>query len=165
MTIQRKLHDWTEADDARLAQAVTDLDPLREQYSERGVKVDEYWSAVAGRMAPEVLVTGRACQARWHDLETRRKELEARLDAPPPVDAWAQVAARVEVYERELGEATYDEVRSVGERLANLEAMVGNNADSGQVEQLRSEVASFEAKAARIEAKLDRLLAELGVKS
>jgi len=149
MTIQRKLHDWTEADDARLAQAITDLDPLREQYSERGVRVDEYWAAVAGRLVPEVLVTGRACQARWHDLEQRRKAEEQ----PSPIVAhlaWEQVAARVEAYERELGEATYDELTGVNRRLDSMETMLASVA--------------HEQQANAIEAKLDRLLAELGVR-
>lgn len=143
MTIQRRLHDWTEADDARLAQALMDLEPLREQYEERGVGAGAYWSAVAGRLVPEVLVTGTACRRRWTTLEERRKAAEQ----PAEPDAWAQVAARVEQYERELGDATYDEVRGVGERLAEI---------AGSVAVVRGDVKS-------IEVRIDRLLAELGV--
>ena len=92
----RKYHDWTEAEDTLLSQAVMDLDSLRAEYEAREVPAHQFWSAVAGRLVPEVLVTGRACQARWRDIEARRKAAEQ----PAETDAWAQVAARVEVYER-----------------------------------------------------------------
>ena len=163
----RKNHDWTDADEALLSQAVMDLDPLREQYEERGIPTKEFWSAVAGRIAPQVVVTGKACRERWCTIEARRKAALGEGER----DAWADVADRVEQYERELGEATYDaaaqtlravefirervpdEIVGVNHRLDSIETMIANNADEQQLEALRQVVKSMEAK-------VDRLLAE-----
>ena len=145
----RKNHDWTDADEALLSQAVMDLDPLREQYEERGIPTKEFWSAAAGRIAPQVVVTGKACRERWCTIEARRKAAEQ----PAEPDAWAQVAARVEQYERELGEATYDEAQRTNARLLQIEGLLADVATADDVTTVFEQVKA-------VEAKVDRLLAE-----
>jgi len=140
----RKVHDWNESDEALLSQAVMDLDPLREQYAERGIPTKDFWSAVAGRIAPQVVVTGKACRERWGTIEAKRKATEQ----PAEPDAWAQVAARVEQYERDLGEATYD---AAAETLRAVEFIR---------ERIPDEIVGVNHRLDSIETKVDSLLAE-----
>ena len=145
----RKNHDWSEQDEALLCDAVMDLDPLREQYEERGIPTKEFWSAVAGRIAAQGVVTGKACRERWCTIEARRKAAEQ----PAEPDAWAQVAARVEQYERELGEATYDEAQRTNARLLQIEGLLADVATADDVTTVFEQVKA-------VEDKVDRLLAE-----
>lgn len=133
MPIQKKIHDWTEADEALLQLAVADLEPLRQEYTARGIPARAYWSAVAGRLAPALLVTGKAACERWRTMQERK----------PPAsepDRWAEVEEMVLAYERDLQESTYD-------------AAVNMSADMAQQA----------ARLERLERKMDLLMLAWGI--
>lgn len=159
----RKLHEWTEAEETALSQAVMDLDALRAEYEARGVPAREFWSAVAGRLAPGVCVTGKACRERWKAIQDRMKQDLEKMD-----DVWEQLAVRVEVYERELGEATYDAaaetLRRIGLVGEGVTSIIGAMADCQALNDVAQSVAVNHAALLRVEAKVDRMLAEWGVK-
>lgn len=137
----KRIHDWTESDNARLEQAVLDLEPYAAACEDRGWPRSRFWDAVTGRMAPEVCVSGKACLEQWKRLQ--------KLKPPPAApDGWDRAAALCEEYERDLALETY-------ERLVELKLQLEDMAE-------RLYVGS---DALRIEAKLNRLLAELGVKA
>jgi len=140
----RKVHDWSEQDEALLCDAVLALEPLREGYEERGIPAAQYWSAVAGRIAPAVCVTGKACRERWATIEARRKEQQPKGEH----DAWADVADKVERYERDLGEATYD---VAAQTLRQMEFVV---------ERVESIGAAADVALAGLREQVDRLVAE-----
>ena len=102
---------WTTDDESRLIQAISECYPLIEYYKGRGYKKVNWWDTVAGKLAPELLVTGRACERRWLDIRSRPVQ-------PTVVDRWLEVAAAVDNYERELQEVTYDLVESIDNKLS-----------------------------------------------
>lgn len=95
-------HLWTPADDGRLEEAVTalasaDLPPTV-----------ALWSAVCGRLAPELVVTPDAARSRY--TRVRMKRLQAQIDAVthtsehpvclgPYDDMWDRTMAMVERHE------------------------------------------------------------------
>lgn len=140
----RRVHDWSEQDEALLCDAVLGLEPLREQYEDRGIPAAQYWSAVAGRIAPAVCVTGKACRERWNTIEARRKEQQQEGEH----DAWSDVAQRVERYEQDLGEATYD---AAAQTLRQMEFVV---------ERLEMIGTSTGFALEKLQEQVDRLVAE-----
>jgi hypothetical protein len=101
----RKHHSWAEEDVTALDNAVEECTPLLDHYRGQATK-GGWWDAVAGALFQKrgITVTGKACQRKWS--EGINKNTPA--DTPQMSDGWAQVAARVEEYERDLSEATYD---------------------------------------------------------
>lgn len=130
----KRLHTWEPDEDARLETAVAEMAPYRATCEERGWPMARFWDAIAGRMAPALCVSGKACYERWKRLQ------EAKPEPEPVADGWTKAAALVEEYERDLQEAALDGVNNIIQAMPDVQMV------------------------ARIEAKIDRLLAELGVK-
>jgi hypothetical protein len=124
-------HNWTEADEAALTAAVEALQPLMDHYANNvgsAGAVTGWWNAVAGRLAPGVLVTGAACKRRWGIMASKKRaELEAKDPVEPPdanEDGWQRTARIVEEYERTVGEQTRDGVEQIAVEVAVLRRML-----------------------------------------
>jgi hypothetical protein len=117
-------HQWTETDDERLLVVVDETAPLFDLYTagsqNRRYASGNAWDAVAGRMLPEVRVTGEACRHRWHGLreaQAAAAERAARTHSEPEaLDAWARVSALVDEYETSALEAL-ERVEGATERM------------------------------------------------
>jgi translation initiation factor RLI1 len=128
-------HRWNDEDDAKLEASVQALACGLPPKA-------ELWSAVVGRMAPEILVTPQAARSRYGRLVEARLEAQReesrqaardaiRSEAERPLDAWELISRRVE----ELEEAQADRIETtvyllredaelLGEGLARLERKV-----------------------------------------
>jgi septal ring factor EnvC (AmiA/AmiB activator) len=118
----RTRRTWTPEDDAALTIAVKAVLPLA--FRTR----DLWWAAVCGRMGlPDV--TPDSARSRWERLQeaeaqarVAREEAEARQAIQQQLEAqddtWQQLADEIEVRERELDEATYDEVQQIRAEIA-----------------------------------------------
>jgi len=130
--MSRTRHTWTDVDNEALLEAIEACEPLREHYAnQRGTKgvAGSWWDAVAGRLAPGLLVTGAACRNRYRRIEDERQAALAAADAaedPPdlPPTRWDVVALQVEEYERTVGEVTLDTVTETAARLHALDRSV-----------------------------------------
>jgi hypothetical protein len=105
-----KFHSWTEEDDSKLKIAIRDCQPIFDHYREQGKTYSEAnaWDAIAGRLLPDICVTGAACRRRYEKI----KEKES--------SGWEETIEKVEAYERGLAETTFD---GVSELLGNVDAI------------------------------------------
>ena len=105
-----KLHNWTEMDDTNLKNAIDDCEPIFEHFRGQNKSYTEAnaWDAVAGRLLPDVCVTGAACRRRWEILKKKNN------------DTWQETIDKVNQYERDLAETTFD---GVSEILGNMDAL------------------------------------------
>ena len=94
-----KVHTWTEAEEAALVDAVKVCTPLIEHYSRQGYPKKRWWDTVAGRLMPDLQVTGGACERRWDILQSRVSN-----------DAWDAVAEMVGAHKQDTLDAVYDKV-------------------------------------------------------
>ena len=120
-------HKWTTEHDESLWAAVEQCEPLFSLY--KGSQNKRYgegnaWDAVAGRLLPDVHVTGSAACSRWHTLVAQRREaetevLEAVSGTPEDLarDKWEDVILMVEQYEETTLERVDDMVLRCHERL------------------------------------------------
>ena len=108
-----KFHTWTDEDDKKLIQAIEDCQPIFDHYKQQGKSYSEAnsWDAVAGRLLPDICVTGAACRRR---MEIIRQNQEQN-------DAWKSTIEKVEAYERDLQETTFD---GVSELLGQMDFVV-----------------------------------------
>lgn len=108
----KKCHQWTDSDDGKLLRAVEDCKPLFEHYKTQSMAYTELnaWDAIAGRLLPDICVTGAACKRRFESLKESRRS-----------DGWDDVVKMVNQYERELAETTFD---GVAELLGNVDALL-----------------------------------------
>lgn len=107
-----KFHKWSEEDDRTLLKAIDDCAPIFEHFKQQGSTYSEWnaWDAVAGRLLPGICVTGAACRRRIDVIrETEQNE-----------DAWKATIEKVNAYERDLSETTFD---GVSELLGNIDAL------------------------------------------
>ena len=97
-----KMHSWTEKDDELLKKSVEDCSPIFEHFKSQNKNYKELnaWDAVAGRLLPDICVTGAACRRRWEIMKEKAEKS----------DAWDKVAEMVDKYERDLAETTFDGV-------------------------------------------------------
>ena len=107
---KQKLHNWTSGDDDALRTAISDCEPIFEHYRTQNKKYTELnaWDAVAGRLLPDICVTGAACRRRWEIIKQRENS------------TWDELIEVVDKYERELAETTFD---GVSEILGNMDAL------------------------------------------
>lgn len=107
-----KFHKWSEDDDKLLLEAIEDCKPIFDHFKQQGSSYSEgnAWDAVAGRLLPCICVTGAACRRRF---EIVRKEKKS--------DAWKDTIDRVDAYERDLAETTFD---GVAEILASMDVLL-----------------------------------------
>lgn len=105
-----KQHAWSEKDDDRLKESVEACKPIFEHFEQQNKSYTKLnaWDAVAGRLLPEVCVTGAACKRRWEVLKEQKES------------KWSAAIEMVERYERELAETTFD---GVSELLGNMDAL------------------------------------------
>jgi len=126
-------HLWTPDDEGRLEEAVAVCEPLIDHYQNQGYTMRDWWDAVAGRMAPDVLVTGGACQRRWDIIgERKRAEAEAeraaRASAEEGIaedlaqfnDAWQQLEDRVDAWERDYHDTMLDRTERIERMLKTI---------------------------------------------
>lgn len=114
-------HAWTEIDESALRAAVEVV--FRSELPEGVERRLSGWSAVAGRLLPDLAVTPDACRTRWGVLlerervearriedaraaaETRAEEMDAAAAEEPRVvvepDAWEALAQRIAAWEAE----------------------------------------------------------------
>jgi hypothetical protein len=109
-------HQWTDEEDQALCEIVDALNKIRDQYRYQ----KDFWAAVSGAMAHKssLIVSGNACRHRWQGLQ--------------PKDKWEEVAEMAEVYERELLDDLYDEIRTNRELAETLCVEVGQLKDSAK---------------------------------
>lgn len=119
--MRKKCHQWTTKDETKLLLAIEECKPLFEHYKEQSSAYTELnaWDAIAGRLLPEIVVTGAACKRRFEKLNEKKQE------------GWDDVIEMVNVYERELAETTFD---GVSELLGNMDALFD------EIKALRSEM-------------------------
>lgn len=129
----RTAHRWTDEDDAALEAAVLAL------ASGLPPKAD-LWSAVVGRLAPELLVTPQAARSRYGRIvdalqEAARQQARAeaqeeiaRVESQRP-DAWQAISQRIEELEQEQADRIeetvrriYEEQEAISARLVAIEA-------------------------------------------
>ena len=108
-----KMHSWTEKDDELLRKSVEDCQPIFEHFKAQNKSYKDLnaWDAVAGRLLPDICVTGAACRRRWEILKEKTEKS----------DAWDKVAAMVDQYEKDLAETTFD---GVAELLGSSDALM-----------------------------------------
>jgi hypothetical protein len=129
----RTAHRWTDEDDAALEAAVLAL------ASGLPPKAD-LWSAVVGRLAPELLVTPQAARSRYGRIVEARQEAarqQARAEAQEEIarvesqrpDAWQAISQRIEELEQEQADRIeetvrriYEEQEAISARLVAIEA-------------------------------------------
>ncbi len=102
-----KSHTWSKEDEDELIKAVEASQPLLEHYQQQGYSKTRWWDTVAGRLAPDLLVTGGACSRHFAVMRSRGKSDDT---------VWEEIATRVATFERELQETIYDKVERI-ERL------------------------------------------------
>jgi hypothetical protein len=113
-----KCHKWTPKHDDLLKTAIYDCYDIFEHYKTQNKSYGESnaWDAVAGRLLPDVCVTGAACRRRWDILKEKEKKTENyRINC-----GWSQAIEAVEKYEKELAEVTFD---GVSELLGEIDAL------------------------------------------
>lgn len=122
-----KRHKWSPTDDDKLWAAVQECAPLFDLY--KGAQNKRYgegnaWDAVAGRLLPEVHVTGSAACARWHTLVREREDAEAEVlgavggdKSDLANDGWDAVIQTVQEYEETTLERVDNMVLRCHERL------------------------------------------------
>jgi hypothetical protein len=122
-----KFHSWTEEDDSRLKTAIDECQPIFDHFRTQGSSYSEMnaWDAVAGRLLPEICVTGAACKRRYEKIKEEENS------------AWKATIKQVEEYERDLAETTFD---GISELLGNMDALfdevVGVKKEIGELKQL-----------------------------
>jgi len=115
-----RIHAWTSFDDAALEQSVRDCKDLFIFYTE-GRQNGSYgegnaWDAVAGRLAPTIVVTGAACKRRFEVLQERRRDASAAL-----TDGWADAMQAVQDYEQSLLERLHGLTEQMDDRVFRME--------------------------------------------
>ena len=122
-----KFHSWTEEDDNRLKTAIDECHPIFDHFRTQGSSYSEMnaWDAVAGRLLPEICVTGAACKRRYEKIKEEENS------------AWKTTIKQVEEYERDLAETTFD---GVSELLGSMDALfdevAGVKKEIGELKQL-----------------------------
>lgn len=111
--MSKKCHHWTVEQEEQLLRAVEDCKVLFEHYDTQSSAYTQLnaWDAVAGRMLPEVVVTGAACKRRFEKVSAQE-------------DSWATVAAMVERYEAGLVESTFDAVSKLAVSCEELRKLI-----------------------------------------
>jgi hypothetical protein len=109
-----KFHKWLERDDAALLLAIEEFQPIFDHYREQGKTYTEAnaWDAVAGRLLPKICVTGAACRRRVEVLKESEQIKE---------DRWKSAMEKVNAYERDLAETTFDGVTEI---LASMDVLL-----------------------------------------
>ena len=98
-----KRHYWTETDEANLAEAVR---ILSECEMPRG---SLFWSAVVGRLAPDIVVSPRAAESRWYEMRRAKRVIAT----PEEADAWDRVSQKVVEYELDTMEWIVDTLQTL----------------------------------------------------
>jgi hypothetical protein len=113
-----KCHKWTSEDEGMLIEAVVDCAPLFDHYKNQSHSYSDMnaWDAIAGRLLPDIVVTGAACR-RHFEVMKERDEASGNADLK---DEWSRVAVMVEEYERDLLDSVYDKVGALDAKMGKL---------------------------------------------
>lgn len=113
---------WTPEQEEKLLATV---DMLRDKLPKRV----RFWSAVAGALAPDILVTADACRCRWERVAKARAEQAADAERPSEEDGWRTTIAKMEEYEEDnLDRILHcltvisDDITNLRGRLSGIEA-------------------------------------------
>ena len=115
-----KIHKWTHKDERNLLLAVEECQPLMPVYKRQGRGIENWWDTVAGRLLPDIQVTGGACRRRW--LLMSERDTEAAL--PGPKDAWDHVKEMVEQYEADIQEVIFYDLRKLSAKVSRIDQRV-----------------------------------------
>ena len=98
-----KCHSWTEEDEAILKNAIDECSPIFDHFKGQGASYSDSnaWDAVAGRLLPDICVTGAACRRHFEKIKERES------------DGWKKTVELVNAYETDLAETTFDGVAEV----------------------------------------------------
>ena len=72
----KRQHIWNASDDELLKKAIDDCKPIFEHFESQNKAYTKLnaWDAVAGRLLPNICVTGAACKRRWEILQEQKKD-------------------------------------------------------------------------------------------
>ena len=110
----RTNHNWTQEEEERLLLTIEECQPLLEHYLRQGYPKVRWWDTVAGRLAPNPLVTGAACSRRYLLMQEQKRVHKADNEQ------WTKVAEMVANYEQELQEEVYDRLIALDAKVNSL---------------------------------------------
>jgi len=107
----KKVHTWTITDEQKLMRAIDDCSILFEHYKNQSMSYSDMnvWDAIAGRLVPDICVTGAACRRRFEQIQSKKF-----------TSGWDNTVKLVLDYEKDLAETTFD---GVSELLGNFDAL------------------------------------------
>jgi len=110
-----KIHKWTSEDETKLLNAIQTCTPLMEHYQRQGRNTENWWDSVAGRLLPDIQVTGGACRRRYLLIQERKKDEVEQIDlsTEPTIDQWELTKRMVEEYEDEVSERLQENLQSL----------------------------------------------------
>ena len=118
-------HIWTEDDDSALNDAIEACEPLVARLAETKEPRAAWWSAVAGRMLHEVVVSGTACRSRYSSLREWQKLVDETGIRPGEMsDGWTHAAELADRVDRDLRDQVYDSTGEIAHRVRRIEALV-----------------------------------------
>jgi hypothetical protein len=109
---------WTPEQEEKLLATV---DILREKLPKRV----RFWSAVAGALAPDILVTADACRCRWERVAKNRAEQAAEAERPTDEDAWRETIAKMEEYEEDNWDRVLSYLAGIRDDINDLRGRLG----------------------------------------
>jgi len=125
-----KSHKWSDADDARLLTALDECAPLFEHFPAQGRRYGtaNAWDAVAGRLLPDICVTGAAAKRHYSKMQQRREEEERagieEVDLSHGEDEWQRISVMVDDYEQSIHERNAGRLDDIDRSLAAIARIV-----------------------------------------
>jgi hypothetical protein len=117
-----KMHLWSDKDEESLLHAIETCKPLMDHYVQQTGNKSAWWDSVAGRLLPDICVTGAACKRRFEIIDERNKQ--ANESDKQTDQAWIDVATKVYEYERDLQEAALDDLNYLKRKTGKIEVIV-----------------------------------------
>ena len=125
-----KIHKWSGEDESKLLNAIQTCTPLMEHYQRQGRNAENWWDSVAGRLLPDIQVTGGACRRRYLLIQERRKDEVEQTDLNaevPTVDQWEIAKRMVEEYEDEMSERLQENLQTLLHVSSSIRELLTND--------------------------------------